>query len=197
MHKVPNAFPLSPTPLMRAHSGCHGNEPRPSHSLISQKLALTAKDGVAISQFKPMTTVWHLHKKFWEELTSYFPLKRHWPHGKRPLQQFFVAAGKCIQTRCLATIWDTQTAPQTLLWWNIDRIQKTRPTILLLLRVFVAVGTCLPSRCLALKGGLKLTEPLPSNDRRDTHIDTRTEGRDLWSTPLRCARLPWYTKFHK
>jgi hypothetical protein len=41
------------------------------------------------------------------------------------------------------------------------------PTILLL-RVFVATRTCLPSHCLAMKGRIHFTEPLPSNDRRDT-----------------------------
>jgi hypothetical protein len=48
---------VSPTPLTRAHSGCHGNEPRPSHSFISQKLAIKTKDGAAVSQFKLLTTV--------------------------------------------------------------------------------------------------------------------------------------------
>jgi hypothetical protein len=55
----------------------------------------------------------------------------------------------------------------------------TRPTILLTLRVFVPAGTYLPSRCLAMKGGIHLTEPLPSNDRTDTHTETQTDGRDL------------------
>jgi hypothetical protein len=31
----------------------------------------------------------------------------------------------------------------------------------------------------APKGVIHLTEPLPSNDRRDTHTDTQTDGRDL------------------
>jgi hypothetical protein len=34
------------------------------------------------------------------------------------------------------------------------------------------------------------TEPLASNDRRDTHIDTQTDGRDLWSMPWRWAQVP-------
>jgi hypothetical protein len=40
---------------------------------------------------------------------------------------------------------------------------------------------------------LYCTEPLPSNESRDTHTDTQTNGRNLWSTPLRCAQVPWYT----
>jgi hypothetical protein len=32
---------------------------------------------------------------------------------------------------------------------------------------------------LATKGGLQFTEQLPSNGRRDTHTDTKTDGRDL------------------
>jgi hypothetical protein len=71
--------------------------------------------------------------------------------------------------------------------------KTTRPTILLLLRVFVAAETCLPSRCLAPKGGIHLTKPLPSNDMTDTHTDTQTDWRDLRSTPLRWAQVPWYT----
>jgi hypothetical protein len=30
-----------------------------------------------------------------------------------------------------------------------------------------------------MKGGIHFTEPLPSNDRRDIHTDTQTDGRDL------------------
>jgi hypothetical protein len=73
-------------------------------------------------------------KKFWEELMPYFPLMRHGSHirVKLRLQQFFVAA-----------------------------------------------GTFLLSRCLVTKGGMHLTEPLPNNDRRDTHTDTLVNGRDL------------------
>jgi hypothetical protein len=52
----------------------------------------------------------------------------------------------------------------------------TYPTIPLLLRVFVAAGTCLQSRCLAQKGGIHITEPLPSNDKRDTHTDRLMGG---------------------
>jgi hypothetical protein len=95
---------VSPTPLTRAQSGCHGNEPRSSHSLISQKQAIKTKDGAVVSQFKLMTTVWYLHKMFWEELITYFTLIRHWPHGKRRLQQFSVALGTSLPNCYLATI---------------------------------------------------------------------------------------------
>jgi hypothetical protein len=46
-------------------------------------------------------------------------------------------------------------------------------------RLFFAAGTCLPGRFLAPNGGIHLTEPLPSNDKRATHKDTQTDGRDL------------------
>jgi hypothetical protein len=39
------------------------------------------------------------------------------------------------------------TDPQTLVWYDTDRIKTTHPTVLLL-HVFVAAGMCLPSRCL-------------------------------------------------
>jgi hypothetical protein len=32
---------------------------------------------------------------------------------------------------------------------------------------------------LATTGGLQFTEPLPRSGRRDTHTDTKTDGRDL------------------
>jgi hypothetical protein len=55
----------------------------------------------------------------------------------------------------------------------------TRPTILLLLHVFVASGICLPRRFLETKGRIQFTELLSSNDMKDTHTDTQTDGRDL------------------
>jgi hypothetical protein len=76
---------------------------------------------------------------------------------------------------------------------KIRTAQKmTSPTIHLLLRVFVATVTCLPSRCLAPNGGIHLTDPLSSTDRRDAHADTQTDGRDLWCTLLIWARLLLY-----
>jgi hypothetical protein len=56
--------------------------------------------------------------------------------------------------------------------------KMTRPTILSLC-IFVATEMCLPSRCLAPNRGTHLTEPLPCNDRRDTHTDTQINGRDF------------------
>jgi hypothetical protein len=59
------------------------------------------------------------------------------------------------------------------------RRTDTSPTVLLLLRVFFAAGRCLQSRLLETKGGIHVTKPLPSNNRRDKHGDTQTNGRDL------------------
>jgi hypothetical protein len=39
-----------------------------------------------------------------DELIAHFPVIRHGPHRKRCLKQLFVAAGKCLLSRCLATI---------------------------------------------------------------------------------------------
>jgi hypothetical protein len=44
---------------------------------------------------------------------------------------------------------------------------------------FTSAGTSLLSCCLVMKRGRRFTEPLPSNDIRDTYTDTHTEGRDL------------------
>jgi hypothetical protein len=52
-----------------------------------------------------------------------------------------------------------------------------RTTDILLLWVSVAAGTRLPSRCLEMNGEMHITEPLPSNDRKDTYADTQTEER--------------------
>jgi hypothetical protein len=68
-----------------------------------------------------------------------------------------------------------------------------RQTILLLLRASVAAGMCISSRCLATNCGIHFTEPLPSNDS----MNTQTDERDLWSTPLILAQVPWYSKFRK
>jgi hypothetical protein len=47
--------------------------------------------------------------------------------------------------------------------------------------------------CVYSLSGNVFTEPLPSIWKRDTHTDTQTDGRDLWSTQLRWAQFPWYT----
>jgi hypothetical protein len=47
---------------------------------------------------------------------------------------------------------------------------------------------CMCIRC----RGNNFIEPLPSNDREITHIDTQTDGSDLWITPSRWAQVPWY-----
>jgi hypothetical protein len=45
--------------------------------------------------------------------------------------------------------------------------------------VFVCFINVIPSRCLAETGGINFTELVPRDDRRDTHTDTPTDGRDL------------------
>jgi hypothetical protein len=63
-------------------------------------------------------------------------------------------------------------------WYNMDHIENDAYKYSIIACVFVAAVTFLPSRCL-------------TNDR-DTHIDTRTDGRDLWRTPLRWAQVYTY-----
>jgi hypothetical protein len=81
---------------------------------------------------------------------AYFPLTRHGPHRKRRLQQFLFVAGTYLPGRCLATIGDTQTDPQTLLWYHTDRIENDAYNNSIVACVFVA----------AVKF---FTKPLPSN----------------------------------
>jgi hypothetical protein len=123
-----------------------------------------------------------ISKKFWEELIAYFPFIRHGSNRKRLLHQFFITTGRSLPSCYIASIRG-----------YTDTHRHTRPTVLLLLHEFVAAGKCLPSRCLATKGGIHFIEPLPSNDKSDTHTDTQTDEKDLWSTPLRWAQMPWYT----
>jgi hypothetical protein len=70
--------------------------------------------------------------------------------------------------------------PSTILCWTslqsyLTKMMKysdMRSTVRLLLHVSVAAGTCLPSHCLAMKWGVHFSQPLPSNDNRDTNTDT-------------------------
>jgi hypothetical protein len=96
--------------------------------------------------------------KFREELIGYFPLI-YGPHRKPFHQQFFVAAGTSLLSCYLATIGeytDGRTGP-------IENDESSNSSI-------AAYILCL---------GKVFTEPLPSNDRRGTHTDTQTDGRDL------------------
>jgi hypothetical protein len=55
------------------------------------------------------------HNTFWEELIAYFPFIWHGPHKKRRLRQFFVTAGTCLPSRCLATIRGTYIQTQRVI----------------------------------------------------------------------------------
>lgn len=53
-------------------------------------------------------------------------------------------------------------------------------------------------RCLAANGGIHFAENIPNNNRRETHTDTQSCGRELWSN--RWVRLRCYdirTKFNR
>jgi hypothetical protein len=113
--------------------------------------------------------------KFWEELIAYFPFIRHGLHRKRLVQQFFVAAGTSLPSRCLATIGNTQTGPHSLILYDTDRIENDASN-----NSIVAGIGC---------HGNVSTEPLHSNYMRDTHMDTQTNERDLRSAPLSWAQV--------
>jgi hypothetical protein len=44
------------------------------------------------------------NKNFWEELIIYLPLIQHRLHRKQRPQQFFISAGTCLQSSCLAVV---------------------------------------------------------------------------------------------
>jgi hypothetical protein len=114
-----------------------------------------------------MRTVWH-NKKFSEELIACFPLVQLGLHRKRHLQQLFVAAKTSYPSVTWQREGDTQTDLQTHASNNSYNV------------AFIHFR------------GNVFSEPFPSNDRRNTHADTQTDGRDLWSTPLRLTHVPWY-----
>jgi hypothetical protein len=100
-----------------------------------------------------------LNKNFLEELIACFPLIRHCPHRN--------------------DAFNDSSLPRKRLYL-VDTYQRytnrSRHTVLLLLRVFVVARTCLPSRCLAMKGGIHYTEPIPCNDGVDSCTYTQTDG---------------------
>jgi hypothetical protein len=111
-----------------------------------------------------------LQKKFCEELIAYFTLVRHGLHRKRRLQQLFLAAGTSLPSYYLSAT-------------EIDKPTDAR----------VKTFFC---SCVYIRSyGSAFLKPLPSNDRKDTHTDTETDGRDIWSMPFWLAQLPWYTVY--
>jgi hypothetical protein len=120
------------------------------------------------------------NKKFWEELIVCFPLIRHRPHRIRCLQQLFVATGTSLPSCYPATIGaHTDRPTDSPLIRRGDRIENYTSNS----SSIVACIRC-PENV--------FTELLPSNDRGDAYTDTQTNGRDLWSMPLRKIPLPWY-----
>jgi hypothetical protein len=106
--------------------------------------------------------VW-LNKMFWKELIAYYPLIRHESYRKWRLQQFFVAAGTCLLSRCLATLGKYRDRPtdSSLIRHGSYRKQLSNSSSNI--------------ACIRWHGNL-FTKPLPRND---THTDTQTNERDL------------------
>jgi hypothetical protein len=71
------------------------------------------------------------------------------------------------------------TDPQTLLWYNTDRIENGPSNN----SSIVMYVHCRENM---------FTEPLPSNERRERYIQTQTGEKDFWNTPLRWAQVPQY-----
>jgi hypothetical protein len=129
----------------------------------------------------------YFYNKFWEELIAYFPLI-HGPQRKRRLQQFFAAAGTSLPSCYLATM----------------RGYTDRPTGPRVQQVFYIVacirwsGNVFSDPLPSINGRIHFIELLlPHDDRRDRHIDKQTDGRDLWSTPMGLAQLPYIPSFIK
>jgi hypothetical protein len=112
-------------------------------------------------------------------------LVRHGPVGIQHLKQFCLAAGTSLPSCYLATTGGYTGIPTDSHLIKHGPHRKSR------VQHNSSIVACIHYR------GNVFPEPLPSNDRRDTHTDTKTDGWILWSTPLRWAQVPWYTKFHK
>jgi hypothetical protein len=102
------------------------------------------------------------NKMFWVELIANFPLTRQGPHRKRRLQQFFPVAGTSLLSCSVATIRGYTDSPSI----GHDLIEHDA------------------SNCFSIVAYIRccenvFTEPLPSNDGRDAHMDTQTHERDL------------------
>jgi hypothetical protein len=66
----------------------------------------------------------------------------------------------------------------SFLWYDMDRIENDAINNSSIVASMVVAALNLLSCCLATIGG---------------YTYTQTDGRDLWSTPLRWAQVPWYT----
>jgi hypothetical protein len=124
-----------------------------------------------------------VNKKLWEELISYFPLIRHEPHRKRR-EQFLVAAGKCLPSRCLATIGG----------------YTDRPTDSPLIRHGPHRKRCVQQffyccMCIRCRGNV-FTEPLPSKIYIQTPRLIGGIYKACRSDGLRCHDMT-HTRFHK
>jgi hypothetical protein len=130
---------------------------------------------------KCLREIYKYNKKFWEELIAYFPLKRHGQHKKRRLQQFLVAAGTCLPSRCLLKIEGYTHRPIDFPLIRHGPHRKWRGQQLFYFCV-----------CILCRGDV-FTDPLPSNInihrlRWGIYEVRRWDGR-------RCHDI--YTKFHK
>jgi hypothetical protein len=107
------------------------------------------------------------------------PLIRNGLHSKWYVQQFFYccvysfAAGTSLQSCYPAATGGYTDRPtdSPLIRNGLHRKWYVQQFFYCCVYSFAA-GTCLRSRCLAPKERMHFTEPLPSNNRRYTHIDT-------------------------
>jgi hypothetical protein len=125
------------------------------------------------------------NKGFLEELIAYFPLIRHGRHRKRCPQQFFVAAGTCFPSCCLATIqgYTDRSTFSRLIWHGPHRKRRVQ-------RFFYS---CM---CIRYRGNVFI-DLLPVNICLHTHthglIGAIYEVR-RWDG-LKCHDI--HTKFHR
>jgi hypothetical protein len=63
------------------------------------------------------------------------------------------------------------------LWYNMDLVENDASNNSSTVSCIRCAGMCLPSRYLVKERGIHFTEPLSSNDRRDTRADTQTDAQ--------------------
>jgi hypothetical protein len=114
-----------------------------------------------------------LHKKFWEELIAYFPLIQHEKHRKRCLEHFFVSGETSLP--CNDRRIHRQTHSFSFIRHGSHR-KRLVQQFFCFWRELTPAGACIPNHRLATTWKI--------------NIQTQTDGRELWNTPLRRDQVP-------
>jgi hypothetical protein len=159
------------TPWRRSPAITGKGEPqsRSGHSAISMVACTTGRGERQV--YAPLWGSWEtpwLNKKFWEELNAYFPFITNWGLALAQTAQKISRTYSSIVV-CTPCRWNVFTEPfpinRRLLWLHYSLFQAP---------CHIAPSLRLLSNFSSCNVGI-------------------TDGRNLCGTPLRWARVPWYT----